>query len=185
MPSAQQTVVIGTRTSKQTKAGFAALAAKQGLTQSSFLALLVDQVLDANAPKHTGESWRQARAENPLNDRITLRLRPGDRALAEAKAASRQLKTSSYLAMLVRNHVRNSIAMPPAELEVLRGMAGHLAALGRQLRMVATTLPAAQAADPTSLLLDVGHSVESVREGVARVVRANLSSWEAPEANHA
>jgi len=171
MASALQTVVLGTRTSCETKARFAALAAQQGLSESVMLRLLVERALLANgvfeAPDRMALDTRAGRA----NDRVTLRLRPGDRALADAKAATRRMRTSSYLAMLVRAHVRSSAVMPPAELEELRCMAGHLAAMGRQLRKASA--PVSQ-----ELLVDVGNTVESVREAVAGVVRRNLNEWE-------
>ncbi|RZL91475.1 MAG: hypothetical protein EOP82_12745 [Variovorax sp.] len=93
------------------------------------------------------------------------------------------MKTSSYLAMLVRTHVRGVPVMPPAELDELKSMAGHLAALGRQIRSVGDS--AAEGMPRTSshqLLVDVGTTVESVREAVADVVRTNLISWEAGDA---
>lgn len=172
------------RASRETKTKLGELAASRGLTESGFLALLVDNVVALNEVADQRTAGVADEAPGCANDRITLRLRPGDRARADAKAAGRCMKTSSYLAMLVRNHVRGSSVMPTAELEELKTMAGHLALLGRQLRLIAAGLPAsAPVATMDSLLLDVGTSVESVRNMVAGVVRANLLSWEA--ADHA
>jgi len=133
MPSALRTAVLGTRTSSETKARFAALAAQQDLTESALLALLIDKVVAANTTSDAIESTHQVREKECASDRLTLRLRPGDRTLADAKAAARRMKTSSYLVMLVRTHVRSTPVMPPAELDELKGVVGHLAALGRQL----------------------------------------------------
>ncbi|MEJ8851854.1 hypothetical protein [Variovorax rhizosphaerae] len=175
MATALRTVVLGTRTSCETKARFAALAAQQGLSESAMLGLLVERALLANGALEAADQIELDTQAERANDRVTLRLRPGDRALADAKAATRRMKTSSYLAMLVRAHVRSSAVMPPAELEELRCMAGHLAAMGRQLR--ATSMPVS-----SELLIDVGTAVESVREAVSGVVRRNLISWEAGNA---
>ena len=175
MATALRTVVLGTRTSRETKTRFAALAAHHGLNASAMLGLLVERALLADgaseAPDRMALDTRAGRA----SDRVTLRLRPGDRALADAKAATRRMRTSSYLAMLVRAHVRSSAVMPPAELEELRCMAGHLAAMGRQLRTASTPVS-------RELLIDVGSTVESVREAVSGVVRSNLIAWEAGNA---
>src|SRR3954470_23356149 len=138
MPHARRTAVIGARTSSETKARFAALAAQLGLTESALLGLLVDKVLAGNPAFDGPDAQHRLADPGSANDRLTLRLRPGDRALADAIAAARRMKTSSYLAMLVRAHVRSSAIMPPAELEELRCMAGHLAAIGRQLRKAST-----------------------------------------------
>ncbi|MEJ8859959.1 hypothetical protein WKW79_35800 [Variovorax robiniae] len=172
MARALRTVVLGTRTSCETKARFAALAAQQGLTESAMLGLLVDKVLAANT---SSDAPLSRTPEQGCADRLTLRLRPGDRALANAKAAVRRMKTSTYVAMLVRAHVRSAAVMPPAELEELRCLVGQLAALRRELRAV----PAAVSPE---LLIDVGSTVESVREAVSAVVRSNLIEWEAGNA---
>ncbi|MGJ7498443.1 hypothetical protein ACSFA8_25745 [Variovorax sp. RT4R15] len=185
MPSALRTAVLGTRTSSETKARFTALAAQQGLTESALLALLIDQVVATNATSDAIESTHQLREKQCASDCLTLRLRPGDRTLADAKAAARRMKTSSYLAMLVRTHVRGAPVMPPAELDELKGLVGHLAALGRQLRSLGegVSAPGGMAnATPHQVLVEVGTTVESVRQAVAGVVRTNLTSWESGSA---
>lgn len=181
MPSALRTAVVGTRTSSETKARFAALAAQQGLTESALLALLIDKVVAANATSDAIESAQRTRETECARDRLTLRLRPGDRTLAEAKAAARRMKTSSYLALLVRTHVRGTPVMPPAELDELKSVVGHLAALGRQLRAMGeggSAQGGMTSATAHQLLVEVGTTVESVRQAVAGVVRMNVLSWE-------
>ena len=184
MPSAPRTVVVGTRTSNETKARFAALAAQQGLTESALLALLIDKVLAANTASELLKPIDRTRDEACASERLTLRLRPGDRAAADAKAAARRMKTSSYLTMLVRTHVRGVPVMPPAELDDLKSVAGHLAALGRQLRTISasTGVQGMRSTASQQLLADVGAAVEHAREAVAGVVRTNLISWEAGHA---
>ena len=181
MPSALRTAVVGTRTSSETKTRFAALAAQQGLTESALLALLIDKVVAANATSDAIEPAQRTRETECASDRLTLRLRPGDRTLAEAKAAARRMKTSSYLAMLVRTHVRGTPVMPPTELDELKSVVGHLAALGRQLRAMGegSSAPGGmKSATVHQLLVEVGTTVESVRQAVAGVVRTNVLSWE-------
>ena len=182
MPSALRTAVLGTRTSSETKAKFAALAAQQGLSESALLALVVDNVLAANTAPFTTNGAAHDPDEGCANERVTLRLRPGDRSLADALAAARRMKTSGYLAMLIRAHVRCAPVMPPAELEDLRSMAGHLSALGRQLRIFASNADVRLQAVDRQLLVDVGTTVESAREAVAAVVLTNLLGWEAGHA---
>ena len=184
MPNAPRTVVLGTRTSSETKARFAALAARQGITESALLALLVDNVLMANTSSDVVKPTSRTGGEGRANERLTLRLRPSDRALAERRAAARGMKTGSYLTLLIRNHLRGDAVMAPLELNQLKAMAGHLAALGRQLRIfgmpkVVTTT------DPSGLhdlLAHLRSEVESVREATAAAVRQNLISWEAGDA---
>lgn len=183
MPNALRTAVLGTRTSSETKEQFASLAARQGLSESALLSLVVDNVLAGNTAARVSSGAPVDALEGCANDRVTLRLRPGDRPLADAFATARRMKTASYLAMLVRAHVRNAPVMPPAELDELRSIAGHVAALGRQLRASLAATDAHGLTDPDrQLLLDIGTTVESMRECLAVVVRANLSSWEAGHA---
>lgn len=184
MASANRTAVIGTRTSSETRARFAALAARRGLTESALLALLIEQVVVDNSEQDVGATLSPIADEGCAIDRLTLRLRPGDRALVDARAASRRMKTASYLSMLVRAHVRGTPVMPPQELGELRCAAGLLGSMGRQLRAMASRSPEQSvcSADYAELLVDVGRAVESVRAAVADVVRANLKSWEAGHA---
>jgi hypothetical protein len=184
MPGAARPAVMAMRASSETKARFAALAARQGLTESALLALLVDKVLAVDPLDSAHMAVDRAHEEGRANDRLTLRLRPGDRALAAARAASRRMKTASYLSMLVRTHVRGTPVMPPAELDELRAVAGHLAAIGRQLRSLHASGAGEGAGRSNSdaLVRDVGNAVEGVREAVASVVRSNLISWEAGNA---
>ena len=88
--------------------------------------------------------------------------------------------------MLIHTHVRGAPVMPPAELDELKAVTGHLAAIGRQLRAlgerraITSVSCSSQAGD--ALMGEVGELVDSVRESVAAVVRMNLISWEAGNA---
>jgi hypothetical protein len=190
MPSAPRPAVLSTRASVETKAHFAALAARQGLSESALLALLIEQVVARNAG-----STVLAAQEVPAgieseggrsNDRLTLRLRPGDRVLADARASARRMKTASYLSMLIHTHVRGAPVMPPAELDELKALTGHLGAIGRQLRALgerrALTSGNCFSQSSDALMGEVGELVDTVRESVAAVVRMNLISWEAGNA---
>ncbi|MDM0030391.1 hypothetical protein [Variovorax saccharolyticus] len=177
MPTSTRSAVIGTRSSSDTKARFAALAARRGLTESALLALLIDEVLGSNSDDALPTSGRSTEA-GCTTERVTLRLRPGDRALVDLRAAARRMKTASYLSMLVRSHVRAAPVMPPSELEALRCAAGLLAALLRQVRVTETSGQPGRTQVDSELLIDVGRAVESVRDAVAAVVRTNLRSWE-------
>ena len=57
------------------KAGFAALSASRGLSESKLLGLLIDSVLERNPVESAGDARQEKAGEG---GRITLRLRPGD-----------------------------------------------------------------------------------------------------------
>jgi hypothetical protein len=90
------------------------------------------------------------------------------------------MKTSRYLSMLIRAHVRAAPVMPPAELDALKALAGRLGAIERNLGMLRLSRhdPVSASCTPDGLM-ELARAVQSVREAVASVVRANLKSWEA------
>lgn len=185
MPRPLRSVVLGTRTSRETKIRFAALAAQQGITASTLLARLVDHVLATNTTSDATSPAQRTGDERCARDRLSLRLRPGDRVLAERRAAARGMKTGSYLTMLVHNHLRGGVpVMAPPELNQLKVTTGQLAALGRQLRMFGVPNTAITTGDPglAALLMNLQSEVERVREGSAAVIRQNLIGWEAGNA---
>jgi hypothetical protein len=176
--------VIGTRVPPETRARFAALAARHHLSASSLLAKMVDEVLKTHGDISLGSGGQRSPCESEDDsgtvDRITLRLRQGDRALAAQRAHSRGMKTGSYLALLIHNHVHDAAVLPPNELDQIKVTGARLAALGRQLRMfgMPNTLPAPVAPDLSAAIASVRREVEAAREATAALVRRNLISWE-------
>ncbi|KQX20684.1 hypothetical protein ASD05_19320 [Variovorax sp. Root434] len=179
--------MIATRVPPETRARFAALALRHRLSASTLLAKMVDEVLKTNGEISLGSGVQHflGEAESGIGkpDRITLRLRQGDRALAAERACARGMKTASYLALLIHNHVRDAAVLPPNELDQLKVTVARLAALGRQLRMfgMPNTLPEPVAPDLGEAIARVRREVEAAREATAAIVRRNLISWETGE----
>ena len=185
MTKTSRSSVIGTRVSSDTRARFAALAARHQLSESSLLAKVVDEVLKAHGPPLARESGEQrlARAstiDGAAEDRITLRLRNGDRTLAAERAVARGMRTGSYLALLVHNHVRSSAVLPPNELDLIKATGAQLAALGRQFRRfgMPNTLAEPMASELRDAIALARREIDAAREVTAAVVRRNLISWE-------
>ncbi|WP_285415144.1 hypothetical protein [Variovorax sp. efr-133-TYG-130] len=176
--------VIATRVPPETRARFAALAARHHLSASTLLAKMVDEVLKTNGDISPGSDGRRSLRETERGigepDRITLRLRKGDRALAAHRAHSRGMKTGSYLALLIHNHVRDAAVLPPNEVDQIKVTNAQLASLGRQLRTfgMPNTQAAPVAPDLGEAIATVRREVEAAREATAAVVRRNLISWE-------
>ena len=181
--------VIATRVPPETRARFAALAARHDLSASALLAKMVGEVLKTN-----GETALDSGVQRSLRatgsgigavDRITLRLREGDRALAAGRARSRGMKTCSYLALLIHNHVRDATVLPPNELDQIKVTNAQLAGLGRQLRTfgMPNTQPGPATPDLGEAIATVRREVEAAREATAAIVRRNLISWETGEGN--
>jgi hypothetical protein len=184
MTKTSRSSVIGIRLSTDKRARIAALAAHHRLSASGLLAKLIDEVLQANGAlvQQAGKQRldRLSTLDGVREDRITLRLRHGDRMLAAERACARGMKTGSYLAVLIHNHVRGSAVLPPNELDALKASGAQLAALGRQLQRFG--MPNTLAEPLASELLDAialaRREVEAAREATAAVVRRNLVSWE-------
>jgi hypothetical protein len=176
--------VIATRVPPETGARFTALAARHHLSASTLLAKMIDEVLKTNGDISLGSGVQrfphETKSDVGAADRITLRLRQGDRALAAQRARVRGMKTGSYLTLLIHNHVRAAAVLPPNELDQIKVTGARLAALGRQLRMfgMPNTLPEPVAPDLGEAIASVRREVEAAREATAAIVRRNLISWE-------
>lgn len=186
MANALRSAVVSMRMPPEAKAQLAALAARHQLSESGLLAQLVQEVLRSNASGAAADAHaragiaHEAGADLPSEERITLRLRHGDRVLAAARARARGMKTATYLTLLVHNHVRASDVLPPPELDAIKAVGAQLAALGRQLRMfgLPNTSTEVDWFELRDLIACVRHEVESARQASATVVRRNLMSWE-------
>jgi len=129
---------ITARPSPDEKTRFAALAALSGLSESALALKAIRTVLNGNyGPARTSAATA---AREAATDRLTIRLRPGDRSAIASRASRRGMKASAYLAALVRAHV---VANPPLAAQelsalkysvvVLAGVSGHLVRALRNL----------------------------------------------------
>lgn len=146
------------------------------MTESRLLMLLIDTVLEHNSADPSQH------ADTCATERITLRLRPGDRALLDARAAARRMKSASYVVALVRAHVRHQAPLPKDEIDALKVTVSHLTALRRQLEETARAANASADLDILRRLQETASHVEDVRRHVAEIVKTNLMSWEASDA---
>ena len=183
MTKTSRSSVIGTRVSAETRTRFAALAARHQLTEAGLLARLVDEVLRTNAPTTVSSSTHARRASDTgrlSEDRITLRLRAGDRALIAERAELRGMKPGSYLVMLIHNHVHGPVVLPPEELTQIKATCAQLAALGRQFRMfgLPNTATQPQASEIIDALALARREIEQARRATAAILQRNLISWE-------
>jgi hypothetical protein len=179
--TAPQRSFVAARTSSEKKAKFAALAATRGMSESALLTLLMDTVLEHNDAAVRAVTNAET---DPATERVTLRLRPGDRRRVDNRAAARNMKPASYLVALIRAHVRHDAPLPTAELNALKVAVGQLAAIGRNLNQLvhASHTGASAVGDLARTLHEAVAHVENVRRCVADHVRANLISWEAGDA---
>src|SRR2546422_10961299 len=89
---------ITARPSPDEKRRFATLAAARGLSESALALTAIRAVLATDSGSQHQVSPTAARVV--ATDRITIRLRPGDRETITRRAAQRGMKASTYLAAL-------------------------------------------------------------------------------------
>ena len=155
---------------------FEVLARNRGETPSSLLRQLINEALaDTGDPARLGAAEVDGAATR--SDRLTVRLRPGDAQRLRVRAGARGTKPSTYLALLVRAHLRANSPLPQPELiEVKRALA-EVAAVSRALRLGVPASAAMHGSDATSLD-EVLRRIEQARGAIASLVQANIASWE-------
>jgi hypothetical protein len=107
---------LSTCVDAQTKQRFSSAAARHGLSESSLLKRLIDQML-AVGPE---EAIAPPVPVDLRDARVTIRLVPEDRALLRERAAARMMPAARYVSMLVRAHLRQLAPLPDRELSALR-----------------------------------------------------------------
>lgn len=123
------------RLTPEEKGRFVELAASHGLSESALALVAIRAVL---APGGAAVlNIPTAPLRGPATDRITIRLRPGDGAALDARAAQRGVKASTYLAALVRAHLGASPILTADELHTVKQAVVVLAGVGRVLSRIA------------------------------------------------
>jgi len=169
---------ITARIPSDTKERFAAVARHQGVSESVLLRRLVDGALMTTA------SVRIPSIEPiepiPLSGKVSVRLRPDDLALLRERAGARAMPTGTYVALLVRTHLRNVPPLPTEELKALKRSIAEVGAIGRNLNQIARSLNQGETgvapgkADLQLLL----RALTGLRDHTKTLIAANVASWE-------
>jgi hypothetical protein len=167
---------ITARPTPEEKRAFAAIAAQRQISESTLALIAIRAWLHAQSP----DLLPCPSGSGPALDRITIRLRPGDRLAIRQRAAERRMKDSGYIAALVRAHVAANPPLTTHELAAFKAGVSVLAALGRLLARTAR-----EAARTGVLTRDLQHELKSSRALVSEVERrmhqfaqAALVTWE-------
>lgn len=169
---------ITARPTPAEKQRFAELAAARGVSESA-LALIAIRALSASNPAPIGapaaESGRQ-----PAIDRITIRLRPGDRHALNQRAAQRGIRPSRYVAALVRTHIATSPPLTIEELSVLKQGVAALAMLSRALSHTARSMAQGGPLPPNvqTELSQTRAVVAAIEQRTHDLARSALVTWE-------
>jgi hypothetical protein len=167
---------ITARPTPEEKRAFAAIAAQRQISESRLALIAIRAWLHAQSP----DLLPCPSGSGPALDRITIRLRPGDRLAIRQRAAERRMKDSGYIAALVRAHVAANPPLTTHELAAFKAGVSVLAALGRLLARTAR-----EAARTGVLTRDLQHELKGSRALVSEVERrmhefaqAALVTWE-------
>lgn len=160
------------------KRRFGELAARHGLSEAALALVAIRAVLEPGGAAALNVPTAPPR--EPATDRITIRLRPGDGAALDARAAQRGVKASTYLAALVRSHVTANTVLTADELHTVKQAVVVLAGVGRVLSRMARS-GAQGSPTPPELRQALGQTrtvVATLEQRTSDLARAALRSWE-------
>lgn len=169
---------ITARPTPAEKQRFAELAAHRGISESA-LALVAIRALLESKGEPTGTPTPQSEHQ-AATDRITIRLRPGDRRALNQRASQRGIRSSTYLAALVRAHIAASPPLTIDELAVLKQGVVVLAKLGRALSHTARCI-AQSGPLPPDLQKELAFTrsvVAAIEQRTHDLARSALITWE-------
>jgi hypothetical protein len=169
---------ITARPRSEEKVRFAHLAAARGLSESALALIAIRDLLQSSAPT---SKLPPASVKEAAIDRITIRLRPGDRQAIRHRAGMRGMRDSAYLAALVRAHVAASPPLAADELAALKLAVTVLAGFGRLLAR--TAREATQAGAMAKELQQEPHESTRGRPGAARARSSTRGARELGELN--
>ena len=170
--------LVRCRVSAATKALLQSIAAREQITESALVRQLLETLVRTSTtenPASGGSDDSELRGE-----RMSIRLAPDDRLLLRDRATTRGMPSATYVAVLVRSHLRKVTPLPTEELAALKHSIAELGAIGRNLNQIARTLNDSGRADGPGrehlqLMLKIA---EGLRDHVRALLIANETSWE-------
>ena len=193
---------IKAKVSDDVKARVREAAERELLTESLWLRRAVDAALRDSRPSadtlnrrvlggssgERGHHGPRQGVASAARMRLNVRLRHDDRLILQERAEARGMPAATYVAALVRTHLRALAPLPREELAALKRSIAELGSIGRNLNQIA--LIAHQSGRITGPGRDDLRSMlkicEAMREHIQALVRVNVASWESghAETNH-
>ena len=169
---------IQCRVTPEIKALVRTLAQRDQITESALVKQLLEVVLRSSAA--AGMTELEVRRKAPRDMRLYVRLDPNDRLLLNERAAARGMPSATYVAVLVRSHLRNLAPLPKQELLALKSAVAELGAIGRNLNQIARALNQGQRVagpgrEELRAMLQVG---SALRDHVKALLAGNTKSWD-------
>ena len=166
------------RVSSETKILLQSIAAREQITESALVRQLLETLIRTSATENPASGKpddTELRA-----DRLSIRLSPDDRLLLRDRATARGMPSATYVAVLVRSHLRKLTPLPTEELAALKRSIAELGAIGRSLNQIARALNPGGRSDgrdrhDLELMLKIA---VGLRDHVRALLNANETSWE-------
>jgi hypothetical protein len=167
---------ITARPTPEEKRLFASVAIQRQISETALALIAIRALLESQSP----DLPPNPSSSGPALDRITIRLRPGDRLAIRRRASERHMKDSGYIAALVRGHVSANPPLPTQELAAFKAAVSVLAGVGRLLARSAR-----EAAQTGVVTRDLQQELRCTRALVSEVehrmnefAQSALISWE-------
>ena len=163
----------------ETKRGINAAAEAELITPTAWLRRVIIRALSSQTRvPERGES--DAVSADLADRRLYVRISPEDSLLLKARALARGMRPATYVAVLLRSHLRSLSPLPKDELLALRCAVSELGALTRELHRIAHVLEqqGPGAATEQADLRAVTRLCQLLRSDTKDLIRANVNSWE-------
>jgi hypothetical protein len=170
--------LVRCRVSSKTKALLQSIAAREQVTESALVRQLLDTLARTSAVQNPAIS--KPHDTGLRAERLSIRLAADDRLLLGDRAAARGMPSATYVAVLVRSHLRKLTPLPVAELDALKRSIAELGAVGRNLCQIAATLNAGGRSDGPGRrdLESMLRIAVALRDHFRALLKANETSWE-------
>lgn len=170
--------LVRCRVSSETKTLLQRIAAREQITESALVRQLLETLVKASATADAPTG----KADEPdlRGERLSIRLAPDDRLLLSDRATTRGMPSATYVAVLVRSHLRRLTPLPTEELAALKRSIAELGVVGRNLNQIARTLNAGGRSNGPGRqdLESMLKIAVALRDHVKALLIANETSWE-------
>jgi hypothetical protein len=171
--------VLKTLVDLETKKQFRSIAKAQGLSESELLRAVVLVVIGQD---NSDEQLVEPSAEKSDINRMMIRLASFLMEAVSARAKTKGMAPSRWVAALVQSHLTGQPVMTDDELAALKASNRELAAIGRNINQIAKVLNETfHETERVKLekLAELSQTIEKNREAIRALVRASQNSWEA------
>jgi hypothetical protein len=169
---------IQCRVTPEIKALVRTLAQRDQITESALVKQLLEVVLRSSVSAGMTELEVSRKAARDM--RLYVRLDPDDRLLLNERATARGMPAATYVAVLLRSHLRHLAPLPKQELLALKNAVAELGAIGRNLNQIARAMNqgervAGPGRDELRAMLQIGGAL---RDHVKSLLAGNAKSWD-------